>query len=68
MKQFHPFYSIGTFGIITVALIHITLALGFALSQGHSTFYVLYTMFATFLILGVAFTVKELKNPDKPTE
>ncbi len=62
MKKFHPFYSIGTFGIIIAAIIHITLALGFALSQGHTTFYVLYTMFATFLILGVVFTIKEQKD------
>ncbi len=68
MKKFHPFYSIGTFGLIISAIIHMSLALGFALSQGHTTFYVLYTMFVTFLILGVAFTVKELKNPDKPAE
>ena len=68
MKKFHPFYFIGTFGVVITAIIHIAFALGFGLSQGHSTFYVLYTMFATFLILGVALTVKDQKDLAKSSK
>lgn len=68
MKKFHSFYFIGTFGVVITAIFHITLALGFGLSQGHTTFYVLYTLFATFLILGVALTVKNQNDLAKSSK
>ena len=58
MKNFHPFFAIGTVGMIIIACLHIFLALGLAITSAHSTFFVLYPIFLTFLILGVIFTVK----------
>ncbi|TXE07335.1 hypothetical protein ES711_11230 [Gelidibacter salicanalis] len=62
MKKFHPFYSIGTLGIVVIACLHMFLALGLALRSIHSTFYALYAVFLTFLILGVIFTVKNVNT------
>ncbi|MGV8992498.1 MAG: hypothetical protein ACOH1O_00220 [Flavobacterium sp.] len=62
MKKFHPFYSIGTFGIIISAVLHMIMAWGLSLTQVNSAFFILYSSFATFLILGIALTVKDQKN------
>lgn len=62
MKKFHPFYSIGTFGIIVSAILHMVLAWTMSLTQVNSIFFILYSSFTTFLILGVALTVKAQKT------
>ncbi len=61
MSKFHPFFGIGTVGMIVIAFLHIFLALGLTLSLSHSIFFVLYSTFLAFLILGVALTVKKQK-------
>ena len=62
MKKFHPFFSIGTIGIIITAVLHMFLTLGLSLSDVHSIFFILYPSFLSFLILGVAITVKNQKE------
>ncbi|MFV0151226.1 hypothetical protein NZD85_06660 [Empedobacter stercoris] len=62
MKKFHPFFTIGTVGMIVTACLHMFLALGLSLTSIHSVFFTLYPVFLTFLILGVVFTVKHQKT------
>ncbi len=62
MKNFHPFFTIGTVGMIVIACLHMFLAVGLSLTSMHTTFFVLYPIFLTFLILGVALTVKDKKT------
>ncbi len=61
MKKFHPFFIIGTGGIILTACLHMFLSLGLSISSIHTTFFVLYPMFLSFLIPGVIFTIKNQK-------
>lgn len=62
MKKFHPFFTIGTVGMIVTACLHMFLALGLSLTSIHSVSFTLYPVFLTFLILGVVFTVKHQKT------
>lgn len=62
MKKFHPFFIIGTVGMIITAVLHIFLALGLALTNVHNMFFVLYPSFLSFLILGVSVTIKNQKE------
>lgn len=62
MKKFHPFFNIGTVGVITIAVLHIILALGFSLSSVHTAFFVIYPTFASFLILGFTLTLRRQKE------
>ncbi len=62
MKKFHPFFTIGTVGIIVTACLHMFLALSLSLISIHSAFFTLYPVFLTFLILGVVLTVKKQKT------
>lgn len=62
MKKFHPFFTIGTIGMIVIASLHIILALSLSLTSAHATFFILYPVFLTFQILGVALSVKNQKN------
>lgn len=62
MRSFHPFFTIGTVGMIVIACLHMFLALGLSLTSIHTTLFVLYLVFLTFLILGVALTVKDKKT------
>lgn len=64
MKKIHPFFSIGTIGMIVVACLHIFLSLGLSLSSAHSTFFGLYIIFLTFLILGFRLSLK-IQDLDK---
>lgn len=61
MKNFNPFFIIGAIGMIVMASLHMFLSLGLSLKSVHTAFFVLYPVFLTFLILGVAFTVKKQK-------
>lgn len=62
MKKFHPFFTLGTGGVIVTAYLHIFLALGLSLTSIHAVFFTLYPIFLTFLILGVVLTVKKQKS------
>lgn len=62
MKIFHPFFIIGTIGMIVTAVIHMILALGLSLTSVHSTFFVIYPTFAAFLIIGFSLTLKKQKE------
>jgi hypothetical protein len=62
MKRFHPFFTIGTIGIILIACLDMFLSLGLSLTSSHSAFFVMCPVFLSFLILGVVFTVKNQKT------
>lgn len=62
MKKFHPFYTIGTVGMILVAVLHMFMALGLSITSVHPAFFVLYATFLAFLVLGVGLSVKEQKS------
>ena len=62
MKRFHPFYTIGTVGIIVTAILHMVLALGLSVVSNHSAFIAIYPTFLAFMILGVALTIKKQKE------
>lgn len=62
MKKFHPFFSIGTIGMVVAACLHIFLAWGLSLTSVHMSFMVLYTLFSGFLMMGVALTLKAQKE------
>ncbi|SFS54903.1 hypothetical protein [Sphingobacterium wenxiniae] len=62
MKKFHPFFTIGTVGMIVTACLHMFLALSLSLISTHAVFFTLYPAFLTFMILGVVLTVKKQKT------
>lgn len=62
MKKFHPFYTIGTVGMILVAALHMFMALGLSINSVHTAFFGLYTMFIAFMVLGVGLSGKRLKS------
>ncbi|HLT66055.1 MAG TPA: hypothetical protein VKZ80_06830 [Flavobacterium sp.] len=62
MKKFHPFFTIGTVGMMVIACLHMFLALGLLLNSIHAVFFTLYPIFLTFLILGIVLTVKKQKT------
>jgi hypothetical protein len=61
MKHFHPFYVIGTIGMIVSGIFHLVLTLGLSLPAVHTTFYVLYSTFFAFLLLGIRFSLQPQK-------
>ncbi len=62
MKKFHPFYIIGTVGTIITGMLHIFLALGLSISGAHTSFFVIYPLFLTFLMIGLGLTLKKEKQ------
>lgn len=62
MKKFHPFFSIGTIGMVVAACLHLFLALGLSLTGVHTLFMVLYSLFSGFLMIGFALTLKAQKE------
>lgn len=62
MKRFHPFYTIGTAGMILVAGLHLFFAVGLSISSVHPAFFGLYATFLAFLVLGVAMSIKRQKH------
>lgn len=64
MRKFHPFFIIGTFGIIVTALVHMFLALGLSVVSSHSVFFAIYPTFIAFLTIGVWLTFKKQKEVD----
>lgn len=65
MKKFHPFFTIGTVGIIVTSILHMFLAWGLAVSSAHSTFFIIYPIFIAFLAIGFGLTLKKQKEPKK---
>ncbi len=59
MKKFHPFYYIGTVGMIVSATWHMILTMVLSLSSVHQSFYVIYPTFLAFTIMGVALTIRD---------
>lgn len=64
MKKFHPFFIIGTVGMIVTAILHIFLALVLSVSSAHSSFYVIYPTFIAFLAIGFGLTLKNQKESE----
>lgn len=62
MKNFHPFFAIGTAGMIVIACLHIFFAVGLSLNVNHAVFFTLYPVFFAFLVLGIALTIKNQKG------
>ncbi|MGG5505775.1 MULTISPECIES: hypothetical protein [unclassified Myroides] len=62
MKKFHPFFTLGTGGVIVTACLHMFLALSLSLTSSHAVFFTLYPVFLTFLTVGVVLTVKKQKT------
>lgn len=62
MKKFHPFFIIGTLGVIVTSLLHMFLALGLSVSSAHTSFFVIYPIFISFLAIGFGLTLKKQKE------
>lgn len=62
MREIHPFFIIGTVGMIVISILHIFLALGLSISSAHSSFYVIYPIFIAFMAIGFGLTLKYQKN------
>lgn len=62
MKKFHPFFIIGTTGLIITAVLHMILALGLSLTSVHTAFFIIYPTFFAFLAIGVGLTIKKQKE------
>ena len=62
MKKFHPFFTIGTVGMIVTALLHIFLALGLSVTTANTSFFVIYPMFLAMLFIGFGLTLKQIKS------
>ncbi|WP_143822163.1 hypothetical protein [Mucilaginibacter pedocola] len=59
MKKLHPFFVLGTVGIVVISTLHIFMALVLSVKGVHQTFVVLYPTFGSFLMIGVGLMMKE---------
>lgn len=62
MKKFHPFFIIGTVGMIVTSFLHMFLALGLSITSAHSVFLAIYPSFIAFMVIGIALTLKKQKE------
>lgn len=62
MKTIHPFFIIGSVGVIVVSVLHIFLALGLGIITAHHTFFILYPIFISFMAIGFGILLKDQKN------
>jgi len=62
MTKFHPFFIIGTVGMIITAVLHMILALGLSLTTVHTAFFIIYPTFVSFLVIGLGLTIKKQKE------
>lgn len=62
MKNLHPFFVIGTVGMIVTSLLHMFLALVLSVSSANSAFFVIYPTFSAFLAIGFGLTLKSQKE------
>lgn len=67
MKNFSPFFIIGSIGVIVTAVLHIALAMIISQASLHATFFVLYPLFMAFMLIGFRQTLKAYKKL-KPVE
>lgn len=65
MKNFHPFFTIGTVGMIVTAIFHMFMALTLSITSSHTAFFSMYPVFLTFLVIGIALTIKQQKASNK---
>lgn len=65
MRKLHPFFIIGTVGMIITSILHIFLTLGLSISSAHSSFYVIYPAFIAFLAIGFGLTLKNQRELEK---
>lgn len=68
MKTFHPFYYIGSIGIIISALLHILLALVLSITTSHAAFFTFYPSFFAFMTIGVGLTIKKQRKALTPKQ
>ncbi|MCC8409933.1 hypothetical protein LJ707_13425 [Mucilaginibacter sp. UR6-1] len=61
MKALNPFFIIGTVGVIVTAIFHVVIALVLSIPAAHTTFFVLYPMFISFLAIGAGQIIKHDK-------
>jgi hypothetical protein len=62
MKHIHPFFIIGTVGMIVTAMLHMGLSWGLSLTSAHTTFFIIYPTCIAFLAIGL--TLKKQKAPE----
>lgn len=62
MKDIHPFFIIGSVGIIVVSVLHIFLTLGLGMIAAHKSFFILYPIFISFMAIGFGLLIKNQKN------
>lgn len=62
MKGAHPFFVIGTVGMIITSVMHMLFSLVISGSFSHQSFYVIYPVFCAFLISGTALMVKKQRE------
>ncbi|MFD2919850.1 hypothetical protein ACFS6H_09045 [Terrimonas rubra] len=62
MRKFHPFFTIGTVGMMLTAILHIMLSFSFSLTATNKIFGLIYPTFMAFLIIGIGLTVKKQKE------
>jgi hypothetical protein len=62
MRKFHPFFTIGTVGMIVTAVLHMSLTLGLSFSSTNKTFIIMYPTFLAFLVIGMGLTIKKQKE------
>lgn len=58
MKKLHPFFIIGTMGMIVTSVMHIFLVLGLSVSSASASFFAIYPVFIAFLVIGSGLTFK----------
>lgn len=61
MKRFHPFFIVGTLGMLITSLLHICMAIFAIRSFSHASFISIYPVFVTFVILGIILTYNKQK-------
>jgi len=62
MKNYQPFFVIGTVGMIVTSLLHMFLALELSITSAHAAFYTIYPTFAAFLAIGFGLTLKSQRE------
>ena len=61
MKKLNSFYVIGSVGVIVIASLHMLMAFILSDTSVHSSFFVLYPVFITFLVIGTGQMIKNKK-------
>lgn len=64
MSQINPFFLIGTVGMLVASLLHILMAAFTSEESASATFWVLYPVFAGFLITGTIIMMKRKQQAE----